>query len=576
PLLAAVPNPTLSRCRQRLLPPHAAIRPASCPPPRVSGAHHSLHVQSTLGNPAHPPTQSPLEDHGGPDTACGAGGSPEDAATRGVVRVAAPPPMGGGGCTGSGGGSNPPGLARAPAAAARRWSGATLTGDALGRCAWGNALGGGAATALPDRPSGGTSGTQSAARGEVRNVSVVLLRVRSCVWAGRAAGGTLGGRCGPAGRRERGGGEGVHVAGAGVARRCGATNGDGEARYVLRVGRVGSRRRPFMRFDGWGSAHRASVPAVRPLTGDSRPAPTRAPCRKLDAQRGPGRARGRSGSWHPRSKHPKPLRPPPRPLPPPRRGHQVGGVGRSGGGGSRGEGGGFRAERRCRLPSAAASEGRTHLLARHWHEPVGPRSAVACRGAGGGGAPYRQPLPTQASSGARAQAKPPPKFAVIQKGGGPNPAPGRPGPVLVLGKKKKTLGNARPRDPVVAVSEPNNHPDCTHENLPGAWGGLLPRAAPAADSDGMCGLLLARTSSSTPAAHGSAWSAHPLSCKGVTHANERGPERGDAGRSHITNRLRLVRSVHPQDHPRPRGGYPGRQRAGSGHKEASTGPPPSW
>lgn len=109
-----------------------------------------------------------------------------------------------------------------------------------------------------------------------------------------------------------------------------------------------------------------------------------------------------------------------------------------------------------------------------------------------------------------------------------------------------------------------------------ATSGLLPRAAPAADSDGMCGLLLARTSSSTPAAHGSAWSAHPLSCKGVTHANERGPERGDAGRSHITNRLRLVRSVHPQDHPRPRGGYPGRQRAGSGHKEASTGPPPSW
>jgi len=85
-----------------------------------------------------------------------------------------------------------------------------------------------------------------------------------------------------------------------------------------------------------------------------------------------------------------------------------------------------------------------------------------------------------------------------------------------LGKKKKTLGNARPRDPVIAVSEPNNHPDCTHENLPGAWGYCTAtvcscryqRVAP----PGRSGCRLGRNVRSTPSSNQQQHTSSPRQC----------------------------------------------------------------
>lgn len=88
-----------------------------------------------------------------------------------------------------------------------------------------------------------------------------------------------------------------------------------------------------------------------------------------------------------------------------------------------------------------------------------------------------------------------------------------------------------------------------------------------------CAVCSQRAPAAATAAHSSAWSAHPLSCKGVTHTKRRvAQKRGDAGRSHIKNGLRLAVRASTGPPTAVRGDHPERQRAGSSHQEASTGP----
>lgn len=112
---------------------------------------------------------------------------------------------------------------------------------------------------------------------------------------------------------------------------------------------------------------------MRPLTGGLAPRPNAGTLPQARCPKGAG-ARARA-QWQlaPPQQAPQAAAPATKATPatPPRASSWWGGALR-GVVAQGGRGGGFRAERRCRLPSAAASEGRTHLLARHCAAPTPP------------------------------------------------------------------------------------------------------------------------------------------------------------------------------------------------------------